>query len=1019
MAPFHFSGNVCNPFITRSRTCISNPLQRGQQNSPPGALAPSRDVLAIAGARFMALVITAFILFSDHFVQRAAGAAAPSDSIGCDDPDNACHTLERQACYKDLDPETATIIDCKDQDFHGTIPRDIDKFVNLKEIWINENKLEGGIPRSLGNLSKLERLSLNQNVKLGGTIPSELGKLTKLRYLSSPKTNLKGSIPHTLGNLTELILLYLKENGNLGGTIPSALGKLTKLQELHLGRTDIEGTIPHTLGNLRELKHLNIDYTNVGGTIPSQLGKLTKLRQLLLHRNELGGSIPHSLGNLPELIELHLDRNKLMGGTIPRELGKLTKLLSLRLYRNYIGCLPTCLHPCQENASAYNLRNELRDGVCFIGYDEEPEPTAFCDCDCAGPNACPTPSPTASPSGFPSESPSSSPSISPSPSPTLSPTVHFRIAGIRGCPVQGCSPKGGSMITIDLKNNEELFIDKRDIVEIIIHDATDSSCNANVTKECQVREPTNRSAITCMLPQGRGSELDVMVTIGGVVKTFRGGISYEECPDGSVPRSKGNALQCGECKPGMFAISGASKCAPCTGNTFSRSGATYCSVCPDIQTKGGVKCIAGILEPQPGFWSATKDATAEFNAETVFPCLNETSCIANTSTYPANAYYCAPGHNGTLCAQCLPGYYFKRKKCRRCDENVLSPGAVAAIVIALSMSLIVLVYKLFLRRKAKGLLKMLHGSRRHYTTRKRQQARSPPATGGNVVKQSGTIKRWTVHLRATAVQVVHASVKSAQENIFGNSETLRILLNICKVTSHLYSTLSYCIKWPRAMENLLTLAATFSLDIFSEAKLPCLITEFSYFTRVKIAVVAPIVMAALFGCAGCTYAYHKARRRKREKSKLRKSMVKRERARGSHNVVKDGCWVAAPYLLFTLDVFHPVITKTLCSFFTCRNLGVAGWWLEQAYAVQCSEASENNSEHVGKYKASWTWVAIAAIVYSLGVPLFFYFLVCKFKPLALGGDKVVSRALNWMYAPLRNGCEWWPVEILQHYFRLW
>merc|ERR1711964_594099 len=31
-----------------------------------------------------------------------------------------------------------------------------------------------------------------------------------------------------------------------------------------------------------------------------------------------------------------------------------------------------------------------------------------------------------------------------------------------------------------------------------------------------------------------------------------------------------------------------------------------------------------------------------------------------------------------------------------------------------------------------------------------------------------------------------------------------------------------------------------------------------------------------------------------------------------------------------------------------------------------------------------------------------------------GGDKVVSRALSWMYAPLRHGCEWWlPAEMIR------
>ena len=54
------------------------------------------------------------------------------------------------------------------------------------------------------------------------------------------------------------------------------------------------------------------------------------------------------------------------------------------------------------------------------------------------------------------------------------------------------------------------------------------------------------------------------------------------------------------------------------------------------------------------------------------------------------------------------------------------------------------------------------------------------------------------------------------------------------------------------------------------------------------------------------------------------------------SVVKDGLWIAAPYVLGFIDLFHPTITRTLCSFFSCRDLGAAGSWLELDYSVQCA-----------------------------------------------------------------------------------
>ena len=80
--------------------------------------------------------------------------------------------------------------------------------------------------------NKVDRIELNNN-KLSGSIPSSLGSLTNLRFLELAGNNLNGSIPSSLGNLTNL--LYLELDGNhLSGSIPSSLGNLTYLWDLGL-----------------------------------------------------------------------------------------------------------------------------------------------------------------------------------------------------------------------------------------------------------------------------------------------------------------------------------------------------------------------------------------------------------------------------------------------------------------------------------------------------------------------------------------------------------------------------------------------------------------------------------------------------------------------------------------------------------------------------------------------------------------------------------------------------------------
>ena len=77
------------------------------------------------------------------------------------------------------------------------------------------------------------------------------------------------------------------------------------------------------------------------------------------------------------------------------------------------------------------------------------------------------------------------------------------------------------------------------------------------------------------------------------------------------------------------------------------------------------------------------------------------------------------------------------------------------------------------------------------------------------------------------------------------------------------------------------------------------------------------------------------------------------------------------------------------------------------YGVQCSETSPDGSAYVGRYAEYVVPVAIAAFLYSFGVPAIFMLLVSKFKKHGKGGDAVVRRALGWMYEPFRSGREWW------------
>ena len=159
---------------------------------------------------------------------------------------------------------------------------------------------------------------------------------------------LNGELPRELGNLSNLTQLWLYNN-QLRGPIPRELGSLSNLTILMLDRNQFSGEIPHELGNLSSLAELRLHFNQLSGPIPGELGNLSNLTQLWLHTNQLSGEIPHELGNLSNLTQLRLHTNQL-SGKIPRELGNLSNLDNLFLSGNNLtGCVPAGLRDVPDN----------------------------------------------------------------------------------------------------------------------------------------------------------------------------------------------------------------------------------------------------------------------------------------------------------------------------------------------------------------------------------------------------------------------------------------------------------------------------------------------------------------------------------------------------------------------------------------------------------------------------------------------------------------------------------------------
>ena len=246
--------------------------------------------------------------------------------------------------------------------------------------------------------------------------------------------------------------------------------------------------------------------------------------------------------------------------------------------------------------------------------------------------------------------------------------------------------------------------------------------------------------------------------------------------------------------------------------TFEEDG--DCKPCPNT----GVECNDGLIKALPGFWTpAQLDTIADstFSSSTnIFRCLTKhnTSCLAasrhnaTVRITPATAYTCAKGHTGVLCAACDDGFYFKTKRCLRCNETVMSPRLVTVLIVVSSLAALYVAFRLVLRTIADKVIKTLHLMRKRLR-RKRRDKR---------IKRTSSMSSLAAFLGKTSVQIVRRNVKSASEHIIDHSETFRIVLGACKVLTHLYGTLSWCLFLPDAMDGLMAVASLLIFDVFED-----------------------------------------------------------------------------------------------------------------------------------------------------------------------------------------------------------
>ncbi|KAM3280342.1 hypothetical protein ACQJBY_047244 [Aegilops geniculata] len=229
------------------------------------------------------------------------------------------------------------------------------------------NKLKGGFPIAISNISSLTQIDLSNNL-LTGPIPESIAMLENLGLLNLLDNDMLGPIPTQMGMLRSLEWVSFHAN-KLSGSIPSSFGNLSLLEYIDLSSNQLSSTIPASLFHVDKLITLDISHNYFAGALPVDVSGLRQTYQMDISSNFLIGSIPDSFGQLNMLIYLNLSHNSFKG-SIPGPLEKLSNLASLDLsFNNLSGSIPMFLanftYLTTLNLSFNSLEGQIPEGGVF------------------------------------------------------------------------------------------------------------------------------------------------------------------------------------------------------------------------------------------------------------------------------------------------------------------------------------------------------------------------------------------------------------------------------------------------------------------------------------------------------------------------------------------------------------------------------------------------------------------------------------------------------------------------------